>query len=102
MRNPEEGTLAELGESTVFQQFWLKRPARGAARLLPETAPIPPIETTKDPDLQAKSKTGATGLEPATSGVTGQFERHDPRRRSARSRSIHAAFWALRGPIPRG
>jgi hypothetical protein len=27
--------------------------------------------------LQALQETGATGLEPATSGVTGRFEGHD-------------------------
>jgi hypothetical protein len=36
--------------------------------------------------------TGATGLEPATSGVTGRFEGHADWRRSTLRRSIHPAF----------
>ncbi len=38
--------------------------------------------------------TGATGLEPATSGVTGLFEGNDDWRRLTRNRSIHAALRA--------
>jgi hypothetical protein len=52
--------------------------------------------------LQAHLEAGATGLEPATSGVTGRFEGHDDKRRLARNRSIHAAFRALRDSIPHG
>jgi hypothetical protein len=40
------------------------------------------------------SLTGATGLEPATSGVTGLFRGYDDRRRSTRNRSIHAGLGA--------
>jgi hypothetical protein len=53
---------------------------------------IPSIETTADAVLQAFRETGATGLEPATSGVTGRFEGYDGWRRWTRYRSIHAAF----------
>jgi hypothetical protein len=35
---------------------------------------IPSIEATKDAPLQALRETGATGLEPATSGVTDRYE----------------------------
>src|SRR5919106_2314437 len=35
------------------------------------------MKATRDADLQALLKTGATGLEPATSGVTGRFAGHD-------------------------
>jgi hypothetical protein len=52
--------------------------------------------------LQALRKTGATGLEPATSGVTGRFEGHDDGRRFPRNRSIHAAFPRFRELIPHG
>jgi hypothetical protein len=41
-------------------------------------------------------RVGATGLEPATSGVTGHFEGHDDGRRSAHNRSMHAPFPASR------
>jgi hypothetical protein len=44
----------------------------GAARLLPGMPPPVPSKTTKIALLQAFQKTGATGLEPATSGVTGR------------------------------
>jgi hypothetical protein len=40
------------------------------------------------------TKTGATGLEPATSGVTGRFGGHDDGRRWTRNRSIHAGVGA--------
>ncbi|MDQ3881121.1 MAG: hypothetical protein M3295_08625, partial [Chloroflexota bacterium] len=43
----------------------------------------------KHADLQ--DFTGATGLETATSGVTGRFEGHHGSRRWTRNRSIHAA-----------
>jgi hypothetical protein len=43
----------------------------------------------------AASKPGATGLEPATSGVTGLFHRSDDWRRLMRNRSIDAALRAL-------
>jgi hypothetical protein len=45
--------------------------AAGSKRLClsPE---IPSIETTEDAVMQAFRETGATGLEPATSGVTGR------------------------------
>jgi hypothetical protein len=42
--------------------------------------------------LQAKSKAGATGLEPATSGVTGRFGRNDAQRRTPRNRSLCRRF----------
>ena len=51
---------------------------QAAPRLLPEIAVTVPIETTQQVDLQGKRGTGATGLEPATSGVTGRYglDRH--------------------------
>src|SRR5829696_3595760 len=42
-----------------------------------------------------RSETGATGLEPATSGVTGLFHRYDDWRRLTRDRSIHAGLRAF-------
>jgi len=38
---------------------------------------FPPLETTRGCLLQALRETGATGLEPATSGVTGHFQGRD-------------------------
>jgi uncharacterized membrane protein YdfJ with MMPL/SSD domain len=43
----------------------------------------------------AGTSTGATGLEPATSGVTGLFQVYDDWRRWTRYRSIHAGLLAL-------
>jgi hypothetical protein len=40
-------------------------------------------------------RTGATGLEPATSGVTGLFHGYDGWRRLTRYRSIHASLRAF-------
>src|SRR5262249_24719460 len=36
---------------------------------------LPPIKTTRDADWQALLEAGATGLEPAPSGVTGRYGR---------------------------
>jgi hypothetical protein len=49
----------------------------------------------KNPALAGLSEAGATGLEPATSGVTGLFHRSDDWRRLMRNRSIDAALRAL-------
>jgi hypothetical protein len=46
-------------------------------------------------DWQALQAAGATGLEPATSGVTGMFHEGDDWRRLTRNRSIHAPLRAL-------
>jgi hypothetical protein len=46
----------------------------GAARLLPKRALLAPNETTKDVTCRQIRKTGATGLEPATSGVTDRLD----------------------------
>jgi hypothetical protein len=43
--------------------------------------------------------TGATGLEPATSGVTGLLHRYDDWRRLTRYRSIHATCGPLRADL---
>src|SRR5688500_5545521 len=45
--------------------------------------------------------TGATGLEPATSGVTGLFERNDGWRRLTRYRSIDAGLRSLSADLRR-
>jgi hypothetical protein len=42
--------------------------------------------------VRALRETGATRLEPATSGVTGVFHRYDDWRRLTRYRSIHAGL----------
>ena len=49
-----------------------------------------PIRSCRD-----NADTGATGLEPATSGVTGHFEGRDGWRPLRRNRSSHAAFSAF-------
>jgi hypothetical protein len=46
------------------------------------------------PICRQNRRTGATGLEPATSGVTGRFEGGDGQRRSPRNRSIDAGLWS--------
>jgi len=50
-----------------------------------------PDLATQNAYLQALQETGATGLEPATSGVTGLFHGSDGWRRLTRNRSIDAA-----------
>ncbi|MDQ3966640.1 MAG: hypothetical protein M3246_09400 [Actinomycetota bacterium] len=48
-----------------------------AARLLPRPRKCSPNVATEDRGFQAVMKTGATGLEPATSGVTGRVGHGD-------------------------
>ena len=67
---------------------------RSAARLLPETSPIEPMQATRMPVWQELCEAGATGLEPATSGVTGLFHQDDDWRRLTHYRSIHAGLQA--------
>jgi hypothetical protein len=73
----------------------------GSKRLRREPDPLS-VQATKDSGLQALRETGATGLEPATSGVTGRFADPDDWRRWTWNRSIHAAFWAFHDSIPQG
>ena len=56
-------------------------------------------ELAKTAAVQAIRETGATGLEPATSGVTGMFHRYDDWRRLTRYRSIHAGLRAFRADL---
>ena len=70
----------------MFGPPWPKHPMVGAS-----------VDNTNCP-FAGLFRTGATGLEPATSGVTGLFHDHDDWRRSTRNRAIHAvlgplAFW---------
>jgi hypothetical protein len=53
-----------------------------AANVSMQNCKIPPIKATRDADLRAFRGTGATGLEPATSGVTGRVGHNDDRRRT--------------------
>jgi hypothetical protein len=59
----------------VLQAFFVSAADKRAARLLPESAPGSPVKTTEDAICRQFMKTGATGLEPATSGVTGRYRR---------------------------
>jgi hypothetical protein len=69
------------GKTPSLQAFSLSISDRRAARLLPEIARCMPSETTEEVICRANGETGATGLEPATSGVTGRLGRdEDPRR----------------------
>ena len=58
--------------------------------------------TTERLPMQARSETGATGLEPATSGVTGHFDGYNGGRRSPCGRSIHAGSRASATFCPHG
>jgi hypothetical protein len=60
-------------QGSVLQGFLLPSIAQAAARLLPAITRSASKSTTKNPICRANGETGATGLEPATSGVTGQF-----------------------------
>jgi hypothetical protein len=67
---------------------------RGSKRSTSE-APFASSQATNYCDLQALYEAGATGLEPATSGVTGLFHEYDDWRRLTCYRSIDAALRAL-------
>jgi hypothetical protein len=54
-----------------------RRSARSARLDDPEVVSLAVFDDEETIDLQEKTRTGATGLEPATSGVTGWFEGHD-------------------------
>jgi hypothetical protein len=64
-------------------------------------AEFAPGQATKYIALQVFQKTGATGLEPATSGVTGMFQESDDWRRLTRYRSIHAGLRAFGADLRR-
>jgi hypothetical protein len=68
LRRTQVGCLQDFSPTSV---------CRVAARLLPEVAPDMPTRQRNLPSCRRFSKTGATGLEPATSGVTGHFEDRD-------------------------
>jgi hypothetical protein len=70
-----------------------ERNSSGSKRLCPAPQ-IPSIEATEDAVLQALLGAGATGLEPATSGVTGLFHEDDDWRRLTRNRSLDAGLRA--------
>jgi hypothetical protein len=63
--------------------------------LLPKIAVSSPAQTTECEICRINSETGATGLEPATSGVTGLFHRYNDWRRWSRNRSIRAGPRAI-------
>jgi hypothetical protein len=65
-----------------LQGFSFEWPTWSAARLLPEIVLCVPSKTTEDFICSANRETGATGLEPATSGVTGPFTPSQPSTRS--------------------
>ena len=72
---------------------WATR--HSAARLLPEI-PVPSLLRQRDMLVyRAKQETGATGLEPATSGVTGHFGGRQVDDDGHGDRSVHAAFAAV-------
>jgi hypothetical protein len=66
--------LAELTlcKGGCLQGFSVRLDREVAARLLPTIAPSAPTQTTENLTCRANEETGATGLEPATSGVTGR------------------------------
>jgi hypothetical protein len=80
-----------------------KRPRKPMEVLQARRVGVPTLwETMKAPCLRGFLVAGATGLEPATSGVTDHLESHDGWRRWTRSRSIHAVFWLFRESLPDG
>jgi len=60
------------GFAAFFRSFLVSNDRAAAARLLPDSAIPASIPRTELAYLQALRETGATGLEPATSGVTGR------------------------------
>ena len=67
-------------------------PDASAAKIAARDPWCAPIEATEDVDLQVLRETGATGLEPATSGVTGQVGLGDARRQTLLNGLICWAF----------
>ena len=64
------------GRKPYLQEFLHPGLTASAARLLPESTLFAPSKTTESLDCRQIARTGATGLEPATSGVTGR-DGHD-------------------------
>jgi hypothetical protein len=89
MPNPatEHCDLQRFSIPAYFSAGSSAGPARNRRSFAPSLA-------TKSADLQA-ILAGATGLEPATSGVTGMFQGSDDWRRLTRNRSIHAPLRAF-------
>jgi hypothetical protein len=69
--SPAVDSLTKTG--LHLQAFSLGGRERRAARLLLGGIRLSPIKTTQNPICRDFQRTGATGLEPATSGVTGHF-----------------------------
>jgi hypothetical protein len=63
-----------------------------AARLLPKIVRCDPTQATQHAYLQRNGETGATGLEPATSGVTGRVKSHHGRERTTPNGRICSGF----------
>jgi hypothetical protein len=68
-----------------------------AARLLPAIAPSAPTQTTENLICRASGETGATGLEPATSGMTGRSRRLREGWGQAGFPAVSRPFQPLRG-----
>jgi hypothetical protein len=69
------------------------RPGRTTEREVPKAGRwFRPNQATKHGDLQGMCVAGATGLEPATPGVTGQFGLGDARRRTSQNGLICRCF----------
>jgi hypothetical protein len=78
-----------LAANSYLQRFWARRLDHGIG---PRGAMERVIGQQQCLFAGTSKETGATGLEPATSGVTGHFAAHHVWRRSTCNRSSHAAF----------
>ena len=85
------GPACELQENDCYR----RRPAGVWAMSGPRHERVAPAWAGRSALLQALQETGATGLEPATSGVTGLLREDDEWRRWPRYRSIHAVCGPL-------
>jgi hypothetical protein len=72
-----EPAIRAHDKKAVLQVFSSSSNVGGAARLLPEPRKLCLRRQQKRLICRQITKAGATGLEPATSGVTGQFEYRD-------------------------
>ena len=85
-------------ESAICRSFTIS----GWATIGPPDTALVSWATTEAVDLQGRSETGATGLEPATSGVTDRFGRSDARLRSPLIYFVCRPFPQFSWLIPHG
>jgi len=90
-RRPRPGRRLSRGRSHTRKT--IRQVGARYRRLLPEPSSATRCQATQTGQFPGSSKTGATGLEPATSGVTGRVGHHDAQRRTPLNRVICRSFF---------